>query len=66
MKNEIEQQRLTAEQNTSAEAILTRRLASKKLQQDHDNEIKKAEQELEKRNMGDVNMLKHKAIQMAK
>ena len=66
MKNEIEQQRLTVEQNTSAEAILTRRLANKKLQQDHDNEIKKAEQELEKRNMGDVNMLKHKAIQMAK
>ena len=43
MKNEIEQQRCTAEQNTSAEAILTRRLESKKLQQDHDNEIKKAE-----------------------
>ena len=66
MKNEIEQQRLTVEQNASAEAILTRRLENKKLQQDHDNEIKKAEQELEKRNMGDVNMLKHKAIQMAK
>ena len=65
MKNEIEQQRLTVEQNASAEAILTRRLENKKLQQDHDNEIKKAEQELEKRNMGDVNMLKHKAIKMA-
>ena len=43
MKNEIEQQRLTVEQNTSAEAILTRRLENKKMQQDHDNEIKKAE-----------------------
>ena len=66
MKTEVEQQRLVFEQNKSAEEVLTRQLENKKMQQDHDNEIKKAEQELEKRNMGDLNMLKHKAIQMAK
>ena len=65
MQNEVETQRLTLEQNESAEEVLSRQLENKKLQQDHNNEIKKAEQDLEKRNMGDQNMLKHKAISMA-
>ena len=43
MQNEVEQQRLTLEQNKSAEEVLSRQLENKKLQQDHDNEIKKAE-----------------------
>lgn len=65
MKNEIEQQRYTVETNKSAEEVLTRRLETKKLQQDHVNEIKKAEQDLEKRNLGDEHMLRHKAIKLA-
>ena len=65
MKNEIEQQRYTVETNKSAEEALTRRLETKKLQQDHKNEIKKAEQDLEKRNLGDEHMLRHKAIKLA-
>ena len=66
MKTEIDEQRLVVEENKSAQDALTRQLESKKMKQDHLNEIKKAEQELEKRNMGDQNMLRHKAIQMAK
>ena len=66
MKNDADRQRLVVEQNKSAEEVLTRDLENKKMQQDHENEIKKAEQDLEKRNMGDVNMLQHKALQMVK
>ena len=43
MQNEVETQRLTLEQNESAEEVLSRQLENKKLQQDHNNEIKKAE-----------------------
>lgn len=65
MQNEIEWQRYTVEQNQSAQEKLTRNLETKKMKQDHKNEIKKAEQDLEKRNLGDEHMLKHKAIKLA-
>ena len=47
MKTEIDEQRLVVEENKSAQDALTRQLESKKMKQDHLNEIKKAEQELD-------------------
>ena len=66
MKNNIENERVVVELRLSTEESHRRDLETKKLKQEHANGIKMAEQELEKNNMGDENMLRHKACQLAK
>lgn len=46
--------------------VLARELENKKMLQEHSNSITMAQQVLEKSNMGDENMLRHKAIELAK
>ena len=66
MKQKADQKRLTVEVNESAELVLARELENKKMLQEHSNSITMAQQVLEKSNMGDENMLRHKAIELAK